>query len=363
MAHIKDKFGIKINNNMLGKLVLVYLFIFLFTLGNLLCFYQDNQISLMEFKVSNKIQLICYERMELKTIRTMVNKSRTLRQLNLDYSAIKISKNEEKRRRGGAVKVAARNALDFRYVNFSNLRQVTLTKGQFLEETIKYWTKFGFSNVQSLKHKKNLLRDYLVNQDIGLFLAMETWLKSDIESQVQIQGSALNMDGYTISVANRETGSRGGEFALIHMDTLDCSLLDKRHAHTFKHTHWEILGCNMTLSLLALYHPPPSPKLQNMISEFVTEFVDFLADKLNNHTGDLIIASDFNIHVNDLLADDAQQLLSEMEALGCDRLVDFCTHKSGNILDLLFTCIGNQIKCINIKSDGFISDHCFIQAQ
>ena len=43
--------------------------------------------------------------------------------------------------------------------------------------------------------------------------------------------------------------------------------------------------------------------------------------------------------------------------------MDFCTHKSGNILDLLFTCIGNKIKCIDIKSDGFILDHCLIQSQ
>ena len=37
---------------------------------------------------------------------------------------------------------------------------------------------------------------------------METWLKNDIESQIRIQGNALNTEGYRISVANRETGSR-----------------------------------------------------------------------------------------------------------------------------------------------------------
>ena len=173
MAHIKDEFGIKINNNMLGVLVLVYLFIFLFIVGNLMCFYQDNLISLMEFKVSNKIQLICYERMELRAIKTMVSKSKTFRQLNPDTIKtiwqLKIQKMRKEGRRGGVAKVAARDALGFRYINFSNLRKVTLTKGQFLEETIKYWTKFGFDNVQSLKHKENLLRDCLVKERIGLF--------------------------------------------------------------------------------------------------------------------------------------------------------------------------------------------------
>ena len=36
-----------------------------------------NLILLMEFNISNKIQQICYERMKLMAIRTMVSKSRT----------------------------------------------------------------------------------------------------------------------------------------------------------------------------------------------------------------------------------------------------------------------------------------------
>ena len=123
----------------------------------------------------------------------MVNKSRTFRQLNPDtiktIQQLKIQKMRKRGRRGGVAKVAARDALDF-----SNLRQITLMKGQCLEETIKYWTKFGFGNVQSLKHKENLLRDYLVKEKKGLFLAMETQLNSDIKSQIQIQGSALSTD-------------------------------------------------------------------------------------------------------------------------------------------------------------------------
>ena len=114
---------------------------------------------------------------------------------------------------------------------------------------------------------------------------------------------------------------------------------------------------------MAVYHPPPSANHRQTINEFITEFVNFLVDKLANFVGDLIIAGDFNIHVNDVENADARQFLDVMEALGFDQLVDFCTHKSGNILDLMFTCIGNKIKCGNIKLNGFISDHCLIQSQ
>ena len=94
---------------------------------------------------------------------------------------------------------------------------------------------------------------------------METCLKNDIESQIQMQGSALNTEGYRISVANKETGSRGGGLALIYRDTLDCKLLEKGHIHTLEYAYWEISGHNMTMVLLALYHPSPSPKQKHAI--------------------------------------------------------------------------------------------------
>ena len=89
-----------------------------------------------------------------------------------------------------------------------------------MEDTFRTWTKFGFGNVQSLKNKENLLRAYLVNEKLGLFLGTETWLKSDMESHLRIQGSDLNTDGYRIAMANRETGLRGGGLALMYKDTL-----------------------------------------------------------------------------------------------------------------------------------------------
>ena len=253
--------------------------------------------------------------------------------------------------------------LSTRFINFSNLRMVTIKKGSQVEDTDSCWTKFGFGNVQSLKNKDNLLRDYLNRENIGVFLAIKTWFKLDCESLLRIQGSVLNTDNYKIAVANRESGLRGGGLALIHKDTLDCKLINKGQLHTFEYAHWNVLGHKMTLSLMAIYHPPPSANHRHTVNEFITEFVNFLVDKLSNFMGDLIIAGDFNIHVNNVENADARQFLDAMEALGFDQLVDFCTHKSGNILDLMFTCIGNKSKCRNIKSDGFISDHCLIQSQ
>ena len=62
-------------------------------------------------------------------------------------------------------------------------------------------------------------------------MAIETWFKSDSESQLRIQGSVLNTDSYKIALVNRESGLRGGGLALIYKDTLDCKLIEKGQLH------------------------------------------------------------------------------------------------------------------------------------
>ena len=326
-----------------------------------------NLIYLTDFSARNERQQLSYERMMLLSIKTRVNMVRMYRQLKPNVvrtiQQLRIQKRRRRGKKGGQTKTDNVKILSTRFINFSNLRMVTIKKGSQVENTVGSWTKFGFGNVQSLKNKDNLLRDYLNREDIGVFLAIETWFKSDSESLLRIQGSVLNTDNYKIAVANRESGLRGGGLALIQKDTLDSKLIEKGQLHTFEYAHWNVLGLRMTLSLLAVYHPPPSTNHRHTVNEFITEFVNFLVDKLVNFVGDLIIAGDFNIHVNDVGNADARQFLDVMEALGFDQLVNFSTHKSGNILDLMFTCIGNKIKCGNIKSDGFISDHCLIQSQ
>ena len=93
-----------------------------------------------------------------------------------------------------------------------------------------------------MKSKDNLLRDYLDKENLECFWLLKHGYKSDSESQFRIQGSVLNTDSYKITLANRESGLRGGGLALIHKDTLDSKLIDKSQLHTFEYAHWNVLG-------------------------------------------------------------------------------------------------------------------------
>ena len=212
-----------------------------------------NLIYLTDFSARNERQQLSYERMMLLSIRARVNMVRMYRQLKPNIVRTIQQLRIQKRRRekkGGQTKTDNVKILSTRFINFSNLKMVTIKKGSQVENTDRCWTKFGLGNIQSLKNKDNLLRDYLNREDIGVFLAIETWFKSDSESLLRIQGSVLNTDNYKMAVANRESGLRGGGLALIHKDTLDSKLIDKGQLHTFEYAHWNVLGLKMTIVII-----------------------------------------------------------------------------------------------------------------
>ena len=126
---------------------------------------RKNLIYLTDFSARNERQQVGYERMKLISIRAKVNMFRMYRQLKLDVvktiQQLRIQIRRRRGKRGGKDNTAKMNRLGIRYINFSNLRRVTIKKWSLVEDASRCWTKFGFGNVQSLKNKDNLLRDYL----------------------------------------------------------------------------------------------------------------------------------------------------------------------------------------------------------
>ena len=113
---------------------------------------------------------------------------------------------------------------------------------------------------------------------------------------------------------------------------------------------------NRHLTIVGLYHPPYS-SINPPNSIFIDEITELLTEILptrNNH----IILGDFNIHINDNDDVDAQIFSESMEALGLKQHSITPTHKSNNILDLIFTEILSDIGAEVVETATYISDHC-----
>ena len=99
------------------------------------------------------------------------------------------------------------------------------------------------------------------------------------------------------------------------------------------------------------------------MSDFLQEFDEYL-DSLTHLPGRLIIAGDFNIHVEDLTDPDTITFIHLISNYGLIQHISISTHIGGGILDLVLTrsnaCDMLNIKDINVVKTVTTSDHYFV---
>ena len=108
-----------------------------------------------------------------------------------------------------------------------------------------------------------------------------------------------------------------------------------------------------------MYQPPYSEKNPITHAMFIDGITEFPIEALSQHQN-IILAGDFNIHINNQDDPEANILMNTMRALSLQQHTNFITHHSGNTLDLIFTEIITRQKVLKCTPDPFISDHCAV---
>ena len=75
----------------------------------------------------------------------------------------------------------------------------------------------------------------------------------------------------------------------------------------------------------------------------------------------LLIAGDFNFHLDDLADDDSRKFVEFLETFGLTQHVMVPPHVSNHILDIIVTRSSSDIIIGEIKASLFLSDHCFLE--
>ena len=63
---------------------------------------------------------------------------------------------------------------------------------------------------------------------------------------------------------------------------------------------------------------------------------------------------DFNYHINKQLDEDASNFMESMSSMGLVQHVEFGTHESDNILDLVFTESSSDFMVVKCRSGPFV---------
>ena len=112
-----------------------------------------------------------------------------------------------------------------------------------------------------------------------------------------------------------------------------------------------------TITILGIYRPPAGSPV-----EFLTEFTNWITDVVVQDTN-LLVVGDFNLHINNENDDNAANFKGLMVALGLVQHVTRPTHKSGNILDLIFTENCSEIDIHSCILVNLLSDHYMINCK
>ena len=88
---------------------------------------------------------------------------------------------------------------------------------------------------------------------------------------------------------------RGGGLYLI--STINIKLLENGEKCSFEYAVWKVSTNNSSVTLLAIYHPPPSQTNHSMHPVFLDEFADYMENFLTtNHN--IVIVGDFSLHID-----------------------------------------------------------------
>ena len=105
--------------------------------------------------------------------------------------------------------------------------------------------------------------------------------------------------------------------------------------------------------LVGVYKPPNTSDF-----DFDDDFLDWILDMIDLDNN-IIIMGDFHQHINKQLDEDASDFMESMSSVGLVQHVDFGTHESDNILDLVFT-ESSDFSVVRCRSWLFTSDHCMV---
>ncbi len=184
----------------------------------------------------------------------------------------------------------------------------------------------------------------------------ETWLRGDPSDAQRI--GEISPAGYHFHHKPR-LNRKGGGVGILLKQSLKIKSLPSPSTSSFEHMVCDITTGKVALRLVVIYRPPPSKVNKSTPASFLMEFYTLL-ESLPTHPGHLIIAGDFNFHVD--VADDphAIKLLDTLDSVGLVQLVTGPTHRVGHTLDLVITHADKPFVNEIELTDPLISDHLAI---
>lgn len=192
-------------------------------------------------------------------------------------------------------------------------------------------------NSRLVRNKTAVIFDYVCDCKADLVAITETWL-GDHDAAVRAE---LCPDGYKLLDQGRDR-RRGGGTALIR-DSLAVKKVDAGAKVSFKFSECTVQSVSHDFRVVILYRPQAdSAERKIPMSTFFSELSDYLETVVLCRE-QLLIAGDFNIHVDVPEDSDSIKLVDLLESFSFPQHVVGPTHILSHTLDLVLTRQSDQI--------------------
>ena len=196
-------------------------------------------------------------------------------------------------------------------------------------------TVFACWNARSILNKPAAVCDFIISRNIDILGITESWMSGTGIDNIALNSIKGTLPGYEV-ISTPRVGRAGGGLCLIHRNIIDVAVKDTGRYKTFESMDVTFSNGSKSFRTIIIYRPPKSPKHKIPMSVFYEEF-NSLMELVMASQSDILVAGDFNFHVDNLSDPDAKKFLDCINSFGLQQLVTEPTHIKGHTLDLLFT--------------------------
>ncbi len=225
-----------------------------------------------------------------------------------------------------------------------------------VKETNRF--KIGVWNAESVRQKENLVKKYILDNDLDIFIILESWLhKDELPSTRDILPSIDSYKLHQMPRPNRKNSSGGGMLC-IYKQNISIQKVPTISMKLLEVMDLKLSTRDKVIHLVSIYRPPRSETRRYPITDFYDD-MENIVSHYKTLKDEVILCGDYNVHVNKPNEAETRRFNDILKSADLIQHINEKTHIKGNTLDLVIS--DKESKTIKkCTVDDFLSDHAVI---
>ncbi len=236
--------------------------------------------------------------------------------------------------------------------------QSSLNLNTLFQVETKNNLRIGIWNAESVRHKENQVKDYILDNNLDIFIILESWLhKDELPSTIDILPCVQGYKLHQLPRPDRKNSSGGGMLCIFR-ENIEILKLPTIKMKVLEVMDLKLVTKNRVTRLVSVYRPPRTEARIYPVADFYND-MEKLVSHYKTLKDEIIFCGDYNVHLNKPGLPETCKFNKIIESADFRHHITDKTHIKGNTLDLVMSESHSSIinKCY---VGDFLSDHAVI---